>query len=228
MKNMSVLDKIDNYFEFKKESEVKLYFGMAALLAAGLIYLLAWADAESYYDDRLSELTTVTANLEKVNSFLTRTDISGPGRNDRNFAINKKKEALAAQQERLTTLIDGNIYFDDRLKEVSTVTYNEQNWAKFLNDLSADAKKYGVKIHSILSDEREPEPGKVEQILNVNVNLTADFKSLLKYINAIEESQMVVDINGIDIVEENGILNGELNISLWGIKYEQSQKGGAQ
>ena len=39
---------------------------------------------------------------------------------------------------------------------------------------------------------------------------------------------MVVDINGIDIVEENGILNGELNISLWGIKYEQSQKGGAQ
>ena len=62
--------------------------------------------------------------------------------------------------------------------------------------------------------------GKIEQILDINVSVDGNYKDIIGYINAIEESKLVVDVNGIDINSTNGKLKGNMGIYIWGMKYQ--------
>jgi len=54
--------------------------------------------------------------------------------------------------------------------------------------------------------------------LNLRVDFKGNFKNIMKFINAIEESKLVVDIYEINLESKSG-LNGYINIAVWGMKY---------
>ena len=134
--------------------------------------------------------------------------------------INKKQNELLQQQNKLADAQNMNQYFDNKLKELSYLIFNEQSWADFLDNLAFLANKNNVKITKIINTFKEPNAQKIEQVLDVNISVDGDYRDIVSYINAIEESKLVVDVNNIDINSTNGKLKGNMGIYIWGMKYQ--------
>ncbi|CZE49443.1 type 4a pilus biogenesis protein PilO [Campylobacter geochelonis] len=218
MKKDNTLDKIDEYFEGKKDNEVKMYLIFVFILVFFIVYLLMFQPAEDYFNQKQSELNSITTKLNEVDNYLA--SVSGPTKNDRNYEINKKQKEVQQEKDNLEMLKYSNEYFDKKLVEISYLTYNKQNWAKFLDSLTASAQENDIKIYSLHSDAKDLEVKKVQEVLDVNINAEGGFNNFLKYISSIEESDMVVDVNGLDINGTSGnLIGGSIKISVWGMKY---------
>lgn len=216
MRKDNTLTKIDNYFDEKKPSEVTMMLIVAFFLSATIAYYAVIPYAQNYYDDSIRENDQITQDLNKVNSYLSTVSQG----NDRNFMINKKQNELLQQQNKLADAQNMNQYFDNKLKELSYLIFNEQSWADFLDNLAFLANKNNVKITKIINTFKEPNAQKIEQVLDVNISVDGDYRDIVSYINAIEESKLVVDVNNIDINSTNGKLKGNMGIYIWGMKYQ--------
>ena len=216
MKKDNTLTKIDNYFDEKKPSEVTIMLFAALVLSAVIVYYGIIPYAQNYYDESIRENDRITQDLNKVNSYLSTVSQG----DDRNFMINKKQNELLQQQNKLADAQNMNQYFDNKLKELSYLIFNEQSWADFLDNLAFLANKNNVKITKIINTFKEPNAQKIEQVLDVNISVDGDYRDIVSYINAIEESKLVVDVNNIDINSTNGKLKGNMGIYIWGMKYQ--------
>ena len=195
MRKDNTLTKIDNYFDEKKPSEVTMMLIVAFFLSVAIAYYAVIPYVQNYYDDSIRENDQITQDLNKVNSYLSTVSQG----NDRNFMINKKQNELLQQQNKLADAQNMNQYFDNKLKELSYLIFNEQSWADFLDNLAFLANKNNVKITKIINTFKEPNAQKIEQVLDVNISVDGDYRDIVSYINAIEESKLVVDVNNIDI-----------------------------
>ena len=216
MKKDNTLTKIDNYFDEKKPSEVTMMLIVAFFLSVAIAYYAVIPYAQNYYDDSIRENDRITQDLNKVNSYLSTVSQG----DDRNFMINKKQNELLQQQNKLADAQNMNQYFDNKLKELSYLIFNEQSWADFLDNLAFLANKNNVKITKVINTFKEPNAQKIEQVLDVNISVDGDYRDIVSYINAIEESKLVVDVNNIDINSTNGKLKGNMGIYIWGMKYQ--------
>lgn len=216
MKKDNTLTKIDNYFDEKKPSEVTMMLIITFFLSAAIAYYAVIPYAQNYYDESIRENDQITQDLNKVNSYLSTVSQG----DDRNFMINKKQNELLQQQNKLADAQNMNQYFDNKLKELSYLIFNEQSWADFLDNLAFLANKNNVKITKIINTFKEPNAQKIEQVLDVNISVDGDYRDIVSYINAIEESKLVVDVNNIDINSTNGKLKGNMGIYIWGMKYQ--------
>ena len=216
MKKDNTLTKIDNYFDEKKPSEITIMLFAALVLSAVIVYYGIIPYAQNYYDESIRGNDRITQDLNKVNSYLSTVSQG----DDRNFMINKKQNELLQQQNKLADAQNMNQYFDNKLKELSYLIFNEQSWADFLDNLAFLANKNNVKITKIINTFKEPNAQKIEQVLDVNISVDGDYRDIVSYINAIEESKLVVDVNNIDINSTNGKLKGNMGIYIWGMKYQ--------
>ena len=216
MKKDNTLTKIDNYFDEKKPSEVTMMLIVAFFLSAAIAYYAVIPYAQNYYDESIRENDRITQDLNKVNSYLSTVSQG----DDRNFMINQKQNELMQQQNKLADAQNMNQYFDNKLKELSYLIFNEQSWADFLDNLAFLANKNNVKITKIINTFKEPNAQKIEQVLDINISVDGDYRDIISYINAIEESKLVVDVNNIDINSTNGKLRGNMGIYIWGMKYQ--------
>ena len=216
MKKDNTLTKIDNYFDEKKPSEVTMMLIVAFFLSVAIAYYAVIPYTQNYYDESIRENDRITQDLNKVNSYLSTVSQG----DDRNFMINKKQNELLQQQNKLADAQNMNQYFDNKLKELSYLIFNEQSWADFLDNLAFLANKNNVKITKIINTFKEPNAQKIEQVLDVNISVDGDYRDIVSYINAIEESKLVVDVNNIDINSTNGKLKGNMGIYIWGMKYQ--------
>ena len=220
MKKDNILVKIDNYFDGKKPSEVTLMLIMALVLSGVIAYYAVIQYAEDYYDNSMLTNSQTTEELNKVNAYLDSVSQNNDRNNDRNFKINQKQSELKQRQNELADAKNMNQYFDNKLRELSYLIFNEQSWADFLDSLALLANKNNVKITKIVNTFKEPNAQKIEQILDINVSVDGNYKDIIGYINAIEESKLVVDVNGIDINSTDGKLKGNMGIYIWGMKYQ--------
>lgn len=220
MKKDNTLVKIDNYFDGKKPGEVTLMLIMALVLSGVIAYYAVIQYAEDYYDNSMLTNSQTTEELNKVNAYLDSVSQNNDRNNDRNFKINQKQSELKQRQNELADAKNMNQYFDNKLRELSYLIFNEQSWADFLDSLALLANKNNVKITKIVNTFKEPNAQKIEQILDINVSVDGNYKDIIGYINAIEESKLVVDVNGIDINSTDGKLKGNMGIYIWGMKYQ--------
>ena len=216
MRKDNTLTKIDNYFDEKKPSEVTMMLIVAFFLSVAIAYYAVIPYAQNYYDDSIRENDQITKDLNKVNSYLSTVSQGS----DRNFMINQKQNELMQQQNKLADAQNMNQYFDNKLKELSYLICNEQSGADFLDNLAFLANKNNVKITKIINTFKEPNAQKIEQVLDINISVDGDYRDIISYINAIEESKLVVDVNNIDINSTNGKLRGNMGIYIWGMKYQ--------
>lgn len=214
MRKQGILDKLDAYLIERGANGAQTVKLGAAVLVALIVYLGVFPYAESYFNDQQTRLDTAVKNLNDANNYLrTKNDTT----------ITTFQNNLANEQRKLDDTIATNNYFDSKLREISVLTYNEQNWADFLDSLTTFAKEHDVKIYEITSDiVQDVVLQKVQPMLNVAIVAEGNFHSMLKYINSIEESKMVVDVNGLDInatADDGRTIGGSIKISVWGMKY---------
>lgn len=218
MKKQSILEKLDTYFDNKSQNESQIMFLGVFAIIAFVGYMVVFPISQEYFDQKESAFNNISKNLNDTNNYLK--SVSGPDGGDREYKIKEFQANLQNQIDQLNLLKSYNGYFEGKLRDVSELTYSEKNWAKFLDDLTLLADENSIKISLLQSERKEPDLKKIEEVLNINLKLEGSFSDILKYINYIEESEMVVDINHLDINSTGKNLGGSMNIAVWGMKYQ--------
>ncbi|MDL0088394.1 type 4a pilus biogenesis protein PilO [Campylobacter gastrosuis] len=215
----NLLLKIDNYFDQKSQNEgMVLNFGAAAVIFA-VIFLLLFTPSMDYFEESETRFNDIDTKLANTKSNIKL--YSSPDGLDTNFKINQEATKLNLLKATLADLQKSNLYFDGKLSELSFLLFNEQNWADFLDNIVFLAKANNIKISRITNEFKNPGYQKVEQFLNIGLTISGNFKDLVSYINKIEESKLVVDINKLDIntTTTSSALDAKFGISVWGMKY---------
>ena len=217
MKKKSSLDQLDQWFASKGNS-ANNYFYIALLFVGVVAYFILSQQADPYLEESETNLSTATTKLEgaqrEYNEFF--------GGDPKAF-VDNKRNILNGARTNLNNIIEERGYLDGKLKEISKLTYNEKNWAKFMDSLSTIAENNNIKIYAIHSDRREPSIKQIfqpEALLDIDVKFEGAFSNVLRYINLIEQSEMIVDVNKMDInATKNGKIGGSIGISIWGENY---------
>ena len=217
MKKRSSLDQLDQWFASKGNS-ANNYFYIALLFVGVVAYFILSGYADPYLEESETNLSTATTKLEgaqrEYNEFF--------GGDPKAF-VDNKRNILNGARTNLNNIIEERGYLDGKLKEISKLTYNEKNWAKFMDSLSTIAENNNIKIYAIHSDRREPSIKQIfqpEALLDIDVKFEGAFSNVLRYINLIEQSEMIVDVNKMDInATKNGKIGGSIGISIWGVNY---------
>ena len=217
MKKKSSLDQLDQWFASKGNS-ANNYFYIALLFVGVVAYFILSQQADPYLEESETNLSTATTKLEgaqrEYNEFF--------GGDPKAF-VDNKRNILNGAKTNLNNIIEERGYLDDKLNEISKLTYNEKNWAKFMDSLSTIAENNNIKIYAIHSDRREPSIKQIfqpEALLDIDVKFEGAFSNVLRYINLIEQSEMIVDVNKMDInATKNGKIGGSIGISIWGVNY---------
>ncbi len=212
--NESIFERLDNYLENKKSSEISLMLLMIFLFVAFVVYSYVFPITERKLKITRQNLNNVSKKLKAEKDYLRSVSKNG----DERYMIKKIQKEIDTQKKLYVKISHANKYVDGKLKELSYLLFNNKNWAKFLDSITYMAKKYRVKIKVLESNIEKPDMQKIKQILTVKVEFSGNFKNVMKFINSIEESKLVVDVNEIKLVS-GPKLKGYLNIAVWGMKY---------
>ena len=217
MRKESIFDKIDNYFGAKSDSEASMVMGVVALAIGGLLMFAFFKDTKEYKEKQESRLQTAITNL---NSAQSRLNTQSGGTQDHEFTVKQKNSELRQEKNKLADLRNINAHLDAKLRDSASVTFNQERWAAFLDNLSKNAETDNVKIYSIESEQKSIQGNEPQEVLKVTMDIEGKFNNVLKYINDIEESVVVVDVNGLDInATKDSKVGGKLKISVWGMEY---------
>ncbi|ACZ12059.1 hypothetical protein [Sulfurospirillum deleyianum] len=208
------LNKIDLYFRDKKESEVYLIFAMLFVLFAFVSYSYLSPVTDTMLKRTMRDANEIEKKLRDEQAYLASVSRDG----DETFLIKKVKSDIENAKVLLERTTHTNLYIDTKLRELSYLLFNNENWAKFLDSIAHLAQKYSVRIKVLENKINEPNLQKIEQILNLKVNFNGAFTNTMKFMNAIEESELVVDVHELNCTGKKNI-EGEFNIAVWGMKY---------
>ena len=208
------LNKIDLYFRDKKESEVYLIFAMLFVLFAFVSYSYLSPITDTMLKRTMRNANEIEKKLRDEQAYLASVSRDG----DETFLIKKVKSDIENAKVLLERTTHANLYIDTKLRELSYLLFNNENWAKFLDSITHLAQKYSVRIKVLENKINEPNLQKIEQILNLKVNFNGAFTNTMKFMNAIEESELVVDVHELNCTGKKNI-EGEFNIAVWGMKY---------
>ncbi len=202
------LYQIDQAFAEKEEKEIYMIFVLIAGALIFLSYYFLWDGAKLNYDQALKE----SQSLEKKIAA------------DQNY-LRSHPETMITQIENQTKKIeakfleyqDSNSYIKYQIEQISELYYDEQAWGEYIDSVSENAKKYKIKIIEY-SNAFATNKDAFGHVLDIHVKSYGSFHNLVKYINSLEQSFLVVDIHHFALTAEER-LNADLQISVWGITY---------
>jgi len=214
MNEPNTFDKIDNYLKDKKSSEISLVFLMVFVAIGFVIYSLLFPVTENMLKKANKSHKNIRAKLSQEKSYLKSVTRNG----DKNFVIKKMTKDVNNQKLFLENTKSANNHIDNKLKELSYLLFNDENWSNFLDSITFIGQKYGIEVFLISNSFFEPNLQEIKQVLTVKVDFSGEFTNIMKFINELEESELVVDINNIKL-ESSDTINGSLDIAVWGMKY---------
>ncbi len=214
MSKQNSFGKIDEYFAGKKSSEVYMMTLIVVAIIGFLVWYFIFPLSQSFFDDKKSENLAITKKLNLEKNYIKSKTVKG----DESYYIKDFERKIKNNQQKLVSIKKLNSYIDGKLRELSYLLFNNENWAKFLDSISEIAREHKVKIVRITNQINEPNYQKVEQMLNVHVFLKGDFHGIMNFINTLEESMLIVDIHNIELNKKKDI-DGLIDIAVWGIKY---------
>ncbi|MDR0408238.1 MAG: hypothetical protein LBH45_04950 [Campylobacteraceae bacterium] len=214
MQEDTFLDKIDNWLSAKSKNERGLVYVIAFCAIIGIIYLTLFQPSEFFLSDKKRILSDTTNRLSSETNYINSNFQVIPGLQSgiRNYSVS------------LEDIKDSNDYIDGKLKELSYLLFNDQSWADFMDRLAFLAKEYNInilKIENTFLDSKDLQDRKVKQVLDIEVDFRSNFNNAIKFLNAIEESQLVVDVYNSTIsssIRSNSI-DGNVQIAVWGMLY---------
>ncbi|BDY11992.1 type 4a pilus biogenesis protein PilO [Hydrogenimonas cancrithermarum] len=208
-----LLEKLDNYFEEKKESEFYLMV-LAVVAVFGLIsysYLIPITEKQLKKD--LKQQKKLEKKIRGEKSYLSSVTVNG----DQRYRIKKLQNEIAKLKIRYSDLKEINEYSDYQIQTLSELLFNEKNWAKFLDSIALKAKKNNIDI-SLISNKFVNNEDSFGHVLEIGVDCEGNYRNMIRFMNEIEESELVVDIYNIQLESDENI-KANFKVSVWGINY---------
>ncbi len=214
MSGPNTFDKIDNYLKGKKSSELSLVFLMICVTIGFVIYSSLFPITDKILKKTKNSHKSIHSKLIQEKAYLNSVTRNG----DKNFVIKKMNFEIKKQKQLLEDKKYANSYVDTKLKELSYLLFNDKNWAKFIDSIANIGQKYNIEIDLISNSFFKLNLQEIKQVLTVQINFNGEFKNILKFINELEESELVVDINNLNL-ESSNTISATLDIAVWGMKY---------
>ena len=203
-----ILGDIDKSFAEKKQQEIYMTYVMVAASFIALSYLLLWDSAELGYKKTQKEVVAINKKITDHSNYLKW--------NPESKIASLKAETVKLKQD-FVTLKDQSEYIKYKIEQISSLYYDEQAWGQFIDSISENAKKHGVKL-SYLSNQFSNDKNTFGHVLDIGVKVTGNFHRTMKFINSLEQSFLVVDIHDVNLLASSTV-DSELKISVWGITY---------
>ncbi len=204
---------MDDFFASRNKNErlliiATIFFGIIALS-----YQYLFPYSEKLLKTAKTKKNAIQAKINMDKAYIKAMSVNG----DVNYYIKKFMKDIEALKSRYSYISDKKDYLDYKIKELSYLLYNKKRWAQFLNSLTQKAAKNGVEINYILNKFIDATKS-FGHVLEIEISCNGDFKNIISYINSIEQSDLVVDIYNLDIVDRNP-LQTIFKVSVWGINY---------
>ena len=202
------LGDIDKSFAEKKQQEIYMTYGMVAGILIFLSYFVFWDSAEQGYNQTVTQTKAVEKKLRDDNNYLK---FNTPAK------IAQLKAQTVDYKGQFIALKDQAEYIKFKIEQISSLYYDEQAWGEFIDSISENSKKYGLKL-TYLSNEYSNDKNTFGHVLDIEVRTVGSFHKTMKFINSLEKSFLVVDIHDLNLTSSKKV-DTDLKISVWGITY---------
>jgi len=208
------LEELDTYFAPKKESEKWLII----LGIAGIIAYLAYAYLLPYTEKMYKKSETSKKSIQKSiadnNIYLNSITVGG----DREFYVKKFDRDIVTKKSNIVNLNKKIKFINGNLEKLSDMLFNQKSWSKFLNSITDKAEVQNVDIQYI-TNKYVNSKGSFGHVLEIGVGCKGDYKSIVKFMNELEQNVLVTDIYGTKFSLDKGssTIVADINISVWGI-----------
>ncbi len=199
---------IDQSFAEKSDKDVKLIYMMVFVVLVMFSYLVFWESAEKDYQDILVASQKVQEKIAVDKSYLAMHPQS---------EITNLDQDIVQLNESLVVLKDENVYIKAEIEKIPELFYDEETWGAFIHSISINAKRNKVKLNYFANRLAEDKT-KFGHVLNIDIASEGSYKNVVKFINSIEKSKLVVDIHDLEMNASSKVAL-DLNLSVWGITY---------
>jgi hypothetical protein len=200
------LYNIDKSFALKGERDKMMIFVMIFAGLFAFSYLLFWESSEASFKISHDKALAMETDLNNDKQYLEANPF------EKIAQIEQETKTLGLDRERF---IAYNDYIKNQLEQISSLYYDEVVWGAYLDSISKFARAYNVKLEKF-GNTLTADNSSFGHVLDISISTDGPYKNTLKFINALEQSQLVVDVHDMNM-SANGKLKGDLNISVWGI-----------
>lgn len=202
------LQRIDNFFKDKSQKDTYMVYAM--------IVVIFFAVAYPFYDLSMNEFEAQKKKVQNITAKIDSDKLYLKVNTEAKVAmlvqeIKGLEVELEAQKER-------NNYIKEKIEAISSLLYDERAWGEYLNSVSVHAKRHNIKIINFANSYAENNESAFGHVLDIALDVKGDYLNTLKFINSLEQSELVVDLHDFSIKAQDS-LNTNLDISVWGITY---------
>jgi hypothetical protein len=198
---------LDQTLAPKSDRDKNMLFGM---IIAGLFtfsYLLLWEDAEADFKTSHEKAAAMDTALSNDKQYL---EANPP---ERIAQIEEETKNISLEHQHY---VGYNSYIKDQLEQVSYLYYDEAVRGNCLASISNYARVYNVKLNQFGNAPSADNNNSFGHVLDIAISSDGDFKNTLKFINALEKSDLVIDLHTINMFADTK-LKSDLKLSVWGI-----------
>jgi hypothetical protein len=185
--------------------KIMLYVIIFASLFA-FSYLFFWESSEASFKVSHEKAIKAENELNADKQYLS----SNPP--ERITQIEQETVEIEKQHARY---VQYNAYIKDQLEQISSLYYDEKVWGSYLDSVSRYARTYNVKL-ARFGNTLQTDNSSFGHVLDISIASEGPYKNTLKFINALEQSHLVVDLHDFNL-SAGDKLRGDLDISVWGI-----------
>lgn len=202
------LHQIDSAFKDKSQKDIYMTYVMIFGLIFAFAYLLFWESSFAEFESKQKTISSLESKITNDKIYLK---------------VNPKSKIVQLEQKikqiNTDTIMkkDNNSYIKNKIETISSLIYDERAWGEYLYSISTNAKKNNISILNY-TNEFTKEQTSFGHMLNISLKSTGKYHNTLKFINSLEQSNLVVDIHHLKIQAKDK-LSSDLNISVWGITY---------
>lgn len=200
------LYSLDQSLAQKSDRDKMMLYVMIFASLFAFSYLLFWESSEASFQVSHEKALKVENDLNIDKQYLA----SNPP--ERITQIEQETVEIERQH---TLYIQYNTYIKEQLEQISSLYYDEIVWGAYLDSVSRYARAYNVKLVQF-GNTLQTDNSAFGHVLDIKIASEGPYKNTLKFINALEQSHLVVDLHNFNISADEK-LKSDLNISVWGI-----------
>lgn len=200
------LYSLDRALSLKSERDKMMMFVMIFSALFAFSYLLLWESSEASFKISHEKAIKMESDLSNDKNYLAANPVEK--------IAQIEQETVAIQMEH-QHYIQYNAYIKEQLEQVSSLYYDEKVWGAYLDSVSRFARTYNVKLLNF-GNTLTTGNSAFGHVLDIHIKAEGPYKNTLKFINALEQSYLVVDMHDMNLTGEKK-LTSDLNISVWGI-----------
>ncbi len=202
------LQKIDAFFKEKSQKDTYMVYIMILAIFSAVAYPF-YESSEKEFKVIKQKVADVTAKIDADKIYLkVNTEVT----------VAKLEQDIKGLENELVVQKDQNKYIKERIEEISSLIYNEKAWGEYLNSVSIHAKNHNIKILNFVNTYSLNNATSFGHVLDISLDITGNYVDTVKFINSLEQSDLVVDVHDLDIKAQER-LNSKIVISVWGITY---------